>query len=303
MDKTLFIHTNISQRRGFALMVTLSILAVVISLTAVLLGYFTKVQKEAHSTTALIQANIYYADILTQFNKFKDKKVLFDILYITPLPLNSDDGRFSMNLICEPLSKGVNINWLSSSKTLLKDEAEALFEMLAMQYNLRDAGRLLELIKEEIGKSENRDDFEKRRLHKKEGIISFRQFEQVLSLYQFESDDDKVGEIPWDKYFSFSLTSQKIDAEYASAELIAYLFDLDIQSVKEWTNAIDKSSLAHFVTDNGGDFASKTKLIAGKKFLDESVCEVHYGSVGEQYSFRFEYIRGEAKHFEFYGKY
>jgi len=307
MDKTQEIDPNIEMRQGFALMVTLSILSVVMALTMVLLGYFTQVQKESHDTKALIQGNIYYADIIEQFSKFKNKKTLFDILYKMPLPLNSEDGRFSMTLMCEPLSKGMNINWLISPKTLLKDEVDALFEMIAMEYNLRDAGRLLELILEEIGSVDTSQEFTQSRLHKKDGIISFRQFEQVLSRYQFESDDDKVGLIPWDKYFSFSfpLDPQKIDAEYASAELIAYLFDIDIQSVREWTNTLpeEKISLQQFVQDNGADYAGKSNIIAGDKdFLDKTSCEVHYTASGSQYSFRFEYIQGEAKHFEFYGQ-
>lgn len=307
MDKTQQINPNVKKREGFALMVTLSILSVVIALTMVLLGYFTQVQKESHSTKALIQGNIYYADIIEQFGKFKNKKTLFDILYTMPLPLHSEDGRFSMTLMCEPLSQGMNINWLVSTNTALKDEADALFEMLAMEYNLRDAGRLLELILEEIGSAEESEKFVQSRLHKKDGIISFRQFEQVLSRYQFEADDDKVGLIPWDKYFSFSLPldPQKIDAEYASAELIAYLFEIDIQSVQEWTNALaeDKSPLKQFVENNGGNYAEKSKLIAGdNEFLDKTMCEVQYISSGEQYSFRFEYIKGAGKHFEFYGQ-
>lgn len=307
MDKNQQIDHNVKTKQGFALMVTLSILSVVISLTMVLLSYFSKVQKESHDTKALIQGNIYYADIISQFSKFKNKKTLFDILYTMPLALNSDDRRFSITLMCEPLSKGININWLISSKNVLKDEADALFEMLVLKYNIRDAGRLLELILEEIGSVKNIEVSRQSRLHAKEGIISFRQFEQILSRYQFEVDDDRVGLIPWDKYFSFALPldPQKIDAKYASAELISYLFDIDIQSVKEWKNALpeDKSSFKQFIQNNGGNYADKAKIIAGdNEFLDKTSCEVQYLSSGEQYSFRFEYIKGAGKHFEFYGQ-
>jgi len=312
MDKTSCANIQVRNHQGFALMITLSVLSVIIALTMVLLSYFEEVQQDASDTKALIQADLYYADIGTIFKGFKDKKTLFSILYRTALPLNTEDDRFSLMLQCEPLSKGININWLGLESSVendaLSNVAQELFEELAQEYNIEDTGRLLELLHEEMG---NKDQFmtqKQSRLHQKNGIIAYQQFADIVSRYQFEVDDSEIGRIPWKKYFSFSRKSKKIDAEYSSPELISYLFAINLGTVEEWTSTLDegllgtKGSLETFVNDNGGNYTQRKTLLAGKEFLEETQCSVRYALDGGYYRFTFEYIEGEAKHFEFYGK-
>ena len=306
MDKTQCIHTQVRNQQGFALMITLSVLSVIIALTMVLLSYFEEVQQDASDTKALIQADLYYADISTIFKGFKDKKTLFSVLYRTVLPLNTEDERFSLMLQCEPLSKGININWLGlevgGKQEALLNVSQEVFEALAQEYNIEDTGRLLELLYEEMGNSNKFITKKQSRLHQKNGIISYQQFADIVSRYQFEVDDSEIGKIPWKKYFSFSPRSEKIDGEYSSPELISYLFAIDLSTVKEWAFSIDKGSLETFVTNNGGDYAQRKTLFAGKEFLEETQCTVRYALGGAYYRFTFEYIEGGAKYFEFYGK-
>ena len=306
MDKTVFNRSNVKQRRGFALMVTFSVLLIIIALTVVLLSYFKEVQYDAADTTAMIQADVYYADITKVFNRFKKKKTLFSTLYRFPVPLRSPDGRFAMTLRCQPLSKGANINWLSQEENNAMQEqygfAQTIFELLAQEYDLEEADRLREMLIEEIGGKKKYVKKEYSRLRQKNGIISYKQFAQIVSRYQLEVDDPKASSVPWQKYFTFSANAKVIDAEYATPELISLLFDIDLQSVKEWHSDPEKGSLESFVNNNGGNYTSKSKLIAGKNFLEESQCTVSFKSGKGQYKFRFEYIQGEAKHFEFYGK-
>ncbi|MEA2047191.1 MAG: hypothetical protein U9O64_01940 [Campylobacterota bacterium] len=292
-------------------MITLSVLSVIIALTMVLLSYFEEVQQDASETKALIQADIFYADIVAVFKAFEDKKTLFSVLYRMALPLSSDDGRFSLVLQCEPLRKGVNINWLglkpSGENEVRLSLAQELFESLAQEYNIADAGRLLELIYDEMGGKGKFILKKQSRLHQKKGIIIYSQFEEILSRYQFEVDDSEIGKVPWKQYFSFvplsnAPKSEKIDVEYSSPELISYIFGIDLLSVKEWSFAIDKQSLETFVNSNGGDYTEKKMLFSGKEFLDESQCAVRYALDGVDYGFRFEYIKGGARYFEFYGK-
>ena len=306
MDKTQCTGIVVKNRQGFALLLTLSVLSVIIALTMVLLSYFEEVRQDAGETKALIQADIYYADITTIFQGFKDKKTLFSVLYRTALPLRTPDGRFSFMLSCKPLNKGVNINWLglenNSQNEALQSVALELFDVLAQDYTIEDAGRLLEMLREEIGGKQKFIFKEQSRLHQKKGIISYQQFAQIISRYQFEVDDSEIGLVPWKKYFSFSPGSEKIDTEYSSPELIAYLFDMDLSTVEEWTSAIERDTLENFVQTNGGDYAQRKNIVAGKAFLDETECIVSYTLLEEQYRFSFEYRQGEAKHFEFYGK-
>jgi len=305
MDKMKLTCTNIKKKRGFALFITLSVLMVLISLTMVLLSYFAKVQRDASDTTAMIQANVYYADILKKFKKIGHKNVTS--LYKYSSSMRSPDGRFSLNISCAPLSNGVNINWLRFENNQKMQEqynfAQTIFDMLGQAYDLKDGDRLEEMLIEEIGGKQKFVKKEFSRLRQKNGIISYKQFAQIVSRYQLEVDDLKVGRIPWRKYFSFSSDAKVIDVEYSSSELLSILFDIDLATVQEWQGTIPKPSLQSFVNENNpGAYNTRKNIIAGKNFLEESVCTVSYKSTGRQYKFRFEYIYGEAKHFEFYDK-
>ena len=305
MDKTLNTPYSAKKREGFALLVTLSVLSVVIALTMVLLSYFEEVKQDSSETKALIQTDIFYTDITNILQSFKNKKEIFSVLYTTVLPLSTPDGKFSLMLKCAPLEKGVNVNWLGlgAEKEVLRSVAQELLEFISNEYGLEDVGRLEEMLLEEIGPKGGYVQKEQSRLHQKNGIISYQQFEEVLGRYQFEVDDPNVGSVPWESYFSFSPKAEKIDAQYSSPELIAYLFDIDLEIAKEWIPSGDEGSLEEFVTQNGGEYTEKKAILAGETFVDASECLVSYMLDGQQYRFRFEYIDGEAKYFEFYGKY
>jgi hypothetical protein len=306
MDKTQPTQNNVKHRQGFALLITLSVLAVIIALTTVLLSYFEEVKQDATESKALIQADVYYKNITNIFQGFKNKKTLFSVLYNTSLPLRTPEGRFSLQLQCEPLYKGVNINWLglqnSAQKAAYSSVAQELFEAIVQDYNIQDPGRLHEMLLEEIGGKNTWVQREQSRLHQKNGIISYKQFSDIISRYQFEVDDPEIGAVPWKKYFSFSPEADKVDAEYSSPELLAYLFDMDVSIVEEWTSLVDKGTLENFVRENGGDYEKMKSILAGETFLEAAECSVRYAVADEQYGFRFEYIQGEAKYFEFYGK-
>jgi len=305
MDKMKHNTLMKSPRRGFALIITLSVLSVVIALSMVLLSYFNEVKEDSDTTKALIQANVYYADILEQFDKFKEKKTLFNRLYRFPVYLRSPDGRFFVSLNCKPLSAGVNINWLAMGRKTGKEhifqEAQDLFETLVQEYDLEDPDRLLEMILDEIALGKKFVRQAQSRLIQKNGIISYQQFLGIINRYEIEVDDLNVGRVPWRKYFSFSYKSEKIDAEYSSSELISYLFDIDLKTVSEWMHSIEKNSLVAFVSENSGieKYNEKKNLLAGGTFLGESRCSVNFNA---GYKFTFDYIEGEAKYFEFYGK-
>lgn len=309
MDEIDFNSVTTNSRKGFALIVTLSVLSVIIALTFALLHYLEEVQEDASTTKALLQANLYYSDITTLMAKIEDKKILFDILYESVLPLSSSEGDFSLFLQCEPLRKGVNINWLGLKPTPQTDpliqEAQTLFESVGQEYNLQDVNRLFEILLEVIAPEEGFSTTSKSRLHSQKGIISYLQFEALLQRYQFEVDDSNVMTVPWQDYFSFvplspDLKQEKIDIEYSSDALIAYLFELDILTVKQ--RASSEGSLEQFVNDNGGDYNAKKRLFAKEAFLDESRCFVGYEYGGGRYHFTFEYTKGKAQYFEFYGK-
>ncbi|MFT7824581.1 MAG: hypothetical protein ABXS92_07450 [Sulfurimonas sp.] len=307
MDKTEHPKILRSNQKGFALLITLSVLSAVIVLTTVLLSYFEEARNDAIDTKALIQADLYYADIVHLFKGIKDKKSLFSRLYKTPIPLNDPEGRFSLVLDCKPLVKGVDINWLGLEENGKMQPhykaAQELFEHIAFTYNIQNPSRLREMILEEIGKDNRIVTGGQRRLSKKNGMISYKQFSAIALRYRLEEDDGSVEHIAWEKYFSFFPDAKVISEKYMSGELISLLFDMELLVAKEWESKRDSMSLESFVIERGGDFGRYSSLFAGDTFMNQSACTVQYAMDGKQYRFGFDWIEEEAKHFEFYGQY
>ena len=301
------IHAKVPQREGFALIITLSALAVIIALTGVLIAYIDEARKDSSATKAKIQGNLYYADIKKIFTKFKKRETLYSTLYLSAVPFSSPDGRFSVIVNCTPLANGVNINWLGASNKKGMSEhvnmAQNVFEFIVQEYNIEDATRLEEMILEEVGGNKSYVKREQSRLQQKNGIISFKQFKSILDRYQFESDDREVAKVPWKSFFVFnkverSAADNLIDGDYISAELISSIFAIDFPTVKDdWIpGALELNT---YIQDNGGVYEEK---LFAKKFLAQSQCEVQYEYEGERFAFSFEDIEGEVKNFEFFGK-
>lgn len=301
------IPNSVPHRRGFALIITLSALAVIIALTAVLISYIDEARKDASTTKAMIQGNLYYADIKKIFGKFKKKETLYSTLYLAPIPFVSPDGRFSVTVHCAPLANGVNINWLGSGNeqnmSAHSSMVENIYETIVEEYDLEDATRLEEMILEEIGGKDKFVQKEQSRLRQKNGIISFEQFKGILDRYQFEADDQNIAQIPWEKLFVFNKVSENaaenlIDGNYISPELVSLLFGIDLPTVnEEWISGV--VDLKTFIQDNGGTYDQN---LFAQKFLVQSQCEVQYDYEGERFAFKFEDIEGEVKNFEFFGK-
>lgn len=302
----MMMKTPISYKRGFALIITLSVLTVVIALTGVLIGYLDTARKDASTTQALIQANLYFSDIKKTLSKFKEKKTVYNILYLSPIPLQSEDGRFSLILDCQPIDKGVNINWLGyakSSKLSAQFEiAQKVYDRIVQKYDIADPERLKEMIVYATqGKST--DLGHERQFLKKNGIISFSDFKTLLTRYQFEVDDIKIGQIPWEKYFVFYPASKipeenLIAGDYLSVELISLLFDIDFSSLKEEWSA-SEGALKALLSVHGIAFDKK---VFASDFIDRTFCEVTYMYRKNRFAFTFVDEEGEVKDFEFHAE-
>jgi len=300
-------HCQTGLRKGFALILTLSALTVIIALTAVLISYLDVARKDAGMAKALVQANLYYTDINKIFKGFKERKVLYKLLYVSSVPLLSKDGRFSVVITCKPKANGVNINWLAygddANMSAQYGAAQKVFDEIAQQYELEDASRLEEMLLEEIGGSKPVVLREQSRLVQKNGIISTKQFEDILDRYQREADDRKIADVPWYKFYVFNNTSKDpeenlIDGDYISAELLAILLEIDLASVQEewFPGAIP---LKTFSQNMAAQYEEK---LFAKAFLPQSHCELQYDYEGERFAFGFDDIDEEIKHFEFFGK-
>lgn len=295
-------------RKGFALLITLSVLTVVIALTAVMLGYLDSARRDATNTKALIQANLYFTDIKKIFTSTKNKKGFYKALYQAPVSLRSDNGAFTVYLGCRPMDNGVNINWLGGgSDPKMKSQytaAQKVFDTVVQLYDLADPSRLEEILFEAIPhKGEYNTDEMQSRLRQKHGIISYQQFAQLVERYQLETDDRNVDRVRWRNYFVFNPVRKgkkddMISGDYLSTALVAVLFDIDEESVKEiWDGT--QGSLRRLLAQFGMDYDKK---LFTDKITERAICEVIYKYQAAQYRFTFKDIEGEVKDFAFYGK-
>lgn len=299
MDKPIFsAHQPPKRKKGFALLVTLSVLVVIIALVSALLSYFDEVRKESSLTKALIQGNLYYTDIQKTFKKFPDKKALYEMLYMAPIPFTLPDSDFSVTISCSPMANGVNINWLrDDGNETLKKAADRMFESVVLAYDIESPNILQEMLMAEVGDTHRFVYKEEKRLLQNSGIASYRQFEQVLNRYQAKTDDSKAGNVPWKEYFVFNPYSRQIESQYLSAEFIALYFDMDLEQLNnEWEAGV--SSLKETLAGSTVQYDQK---LFSDKFAGQSTCEVLYSYEGENYGFGFVDINGEVKHFEFHG--
>jgi len=308
LDKQI-LNKSVPMRKGFALLLTLSILGIVISLSAVLIDYMSTAKRRSAYTQALIQGDMLYADMIEVLKKSKDyKKTLYKILYTTPLPFNMENGKFDVMLKCRPLANGVNINWLlygNNSKTQLQyNTVQRVMDYLAQVYNIVDVALLDEMI---VSKINGTDELETKglfnRLENKKYIMSTKEFENIIFKYSQEVDDKSVLKIPWSKYFVFNKLYKDpkqniIDGNYMSPELISALFGIDIAAVREdWKEG--ESNLNAFLNNNGVQF---DKQLFSSEFYPQTQCEVYYSYMGDRFKFTFNDIENEVRDFEFYGR-
>ncbi|SHO81620.1 hypothetical protein MNB_SV-15-167 [hydrothermal vent metagenome] len=289
-------------RKGVALLITITVIATLLALIGVSFSYLERAKKDSSNTASIIQANIFYKDIsktLITLLKGKNSQDVISTLYLAPQTIAEQDGDFFLTIGCEPLSNGVNINWLglgNDKKNLKKYElATTLFDEVVSKYDVEDSQTLLQFIIEDIeGKSKYR------RLKQKSGIVSKSQFDMILKRYFAESSDMKVFSIPWRNYFSFLPKDSLIDSNYLSAEFISLIFNLDLISVQEeWIAGED---LSKFLQDRGVDMTLYDKKIFSSTTLKFMECSSSYNYDGKIYKFSFNYLDGRVGYFEFYGE-
>jgi hypothetical protein len=201
----------------------------------------------------------------------------------------------------------VNINWLAQGNEeamqLQYNAARKVFDALVTSYDIADPGRLEGMILEAVGAESSGLGIEKSRLRQKNGMISYQQFSRLLERYQFETDDNNIGRVPWKKFFTFSRIPRmpeenRIVGDYLPVELLSVLFDMDIETLKEeWAEA--EGALKELLSSRGIPY---DKALYADRFVDRSRCEVAYDYEGERFRFAFIDIEGEVKEFEFYGK-
>lgn len=291
-------------RPAVTLLITLSVIATMIALMGVMFKYLDVARSKAEVKASMIQANLLSADIsqlLRQILGKNPSRGTLKTLYETPLAVRATNGEFSMNVSCKPLANRVNIAWLGlaevNSKQRAYSLASSIFASLSDGQNLRDAALLKEKIVAALAKGSTTTFGAPSRINKKKGIITFKMFRQILDDYRFETDDSRVYRIPWQKYFSFGTSEQRVDGDFVSPELLAFLYDVDRSVVQQ---DYELGELNHFLSEIG-ESRSAYNWLFSKKAMAVTQCKASYTFRKGNYGFTFNYIDRRVAGFEFFG--
>ena len=289
------------KRRGVVLLITLAIIAVMITLIGVFFGYLSDARGIAKDESAMIEADLLRDEFNTFFNKNlkgKDSKEFLKTLYTTPLSLSKKDGGFSLTLLCKPSLTKIPINWLIKSKDKISKARYNLvyqiFDRITQDANLKEPQELFRMIQDAIlGK--------RFQLNGKKMALSLEAFKDVLDNYRFKFDDKNVYRVDWEEYFSFGsnrLDLLGLNRDYLSPKLISIIFNLDLTLVKE---DYKDGELQSFLKQNGIDIGSYDWLF-NKNSLIAFSCNSYYqdGFDITRYNIKFEYIVSRIDNFEYY---
>ena len=292
------------KRSAVALLITLSVIASMLALMGVMFGYLSTMQKKAEVKASAFQANLLRDDIGTLLKQILGKspsKNKMKLLFRTPLAIASTNGEFSMSVACQPIANRINIAWILAKKGKNSQNKQALarslFGMLVNRANLRDPSLLRQKVISAI-KQENSTIFGiKRRLKEKKAIITYNRFKKIVDDYRFEEDDSNVYKIDWNSYFSFGIRDEFIDGDFITPKLLAFLYGVDINVVKE---GLKFGDLESSLNEIGGFSKKKYKWLFAPKAVPEARCDVDYTFRKGNYNFRFDYMSGRIEDFKFF---
>ncbi len=293
-------------RKGIALLITLSVMAAMLALIAVSMGYLDNARSRASYKSALIESDYLFKSFGDALRVNIGKKPSVDtlkIFYSLPLSFTARSDEFDMTFFCEPESNRIPFAWLAKKNdkryTRQYEIAQKVFDDIVNRAEVRNPERLESMIIQALsGKDGIKYGIKSRAIQKKD-IMTQNELIDILSDYRYAEDDDSVFRIEWDKYFTESEASvpnnTKIDAQFAPSELMSIIMDMDKGYIKEQLSGGD---LDKFMKEAGIDKKTYKWLFADKGIAD-MVCQGRFGYAEHTYIMSFEYRSGNIKGFGF----
>lgn len=275
-----------------------------LTLMGVLFSYLETARTQAGKRAATIEADLLREDmysLLKKYLKGKPDIPTLQALYSTPLPIYEQSGAFGLQAHCRPLLNRIPISWLGLENDSKQQEqyqlAKNLFDKVAEDAELRDSEKLYNLIIDSL--KGNRLEFgEATPPAKKRNSMGVEEFRKILDDYRFSTDDPNVYRAKWERYFrlqTLDVPEKRIDSEFLSPELVAYLFDLDPAIVgSEYT----PGQLEDFLKSIGVEKGRYSWLLASKGPLAMH-CSIRYSYREGEYNAEFDYVGKRIEHFEF----
>jgi hypothetical protein len=285
-----------SGREGFALLITLSVLAVLIALSAVMVSMMDRARSEANAAKALVQANVLYRDAARVLDKTKKNEEYRAMLLASPLPIGDPQKGMSVIVSCKPEIDTVNLNWwgLDDNATYqaYAEAAKRMMRAVIMRYELENGNMLEEMLDAH---------FEAKKGRNAHRFLSFSEFYELLVTYILRTGDEKVRDVPWKTLFVFEpvekVRPEKIAVDYMDPKAAALFFGLDESLLKE--NALENgTSMKEFIAASGF-LSEKDDEILKEGQPSSLVCEVDFRYRDKPYAFRFYEYEGKVNRFVF----
>lgn len=293
-------------RRGVALLITLSVVATMLALIGVAFGYLDNARTRASYKSALIESDYIFSKFANALRRSIGKKPTIETLsmfYSSPLSFGTKNNEFDMTFFCEPQSNRIPFAWLSKKgdKKYSReyDIAKRVFDEIVSKAEVKNPARLESMLVSAMsGKNGIRYGVESRVPQKKD-IITQNLLIDILTDYRFLEDDDSVFKVDWESYFTYEepdgKNRGKIDAEFAPVELMSIILDMDKSYLQE---ELKPGKLSEFMQNSGIDKKSYEWLFADKA-VAEMVCTGRFGYAEHTYALKFDYRSGNIKGFEF----
>ncbi|ADV45324.1 pilus assembly FimT family protein [Nitratifractor salsuginis] len=291
------------QRKGVTLLITLSVIAAMLALIAVLFGYLQEARDKADSQAALIQSDLIRADVqnfLEKYLKGHPTKSAMRNLYASPVVIMEKEGNYNLTAQCTPLLDRIPLVWLGRNEDGKYQRyyhlALGLFERLAEQAELKEPERLLAMLEAELrgrhlslGVS---DDLDARPFSMTPAL-----FHNLLDDYRFLADDPHVYRIEWSNYFLIQTPGkvpQKLDKDFLNPQTVAYLFNIDPAIVKEDYRLGDLDKFLRSI----GEESKRYDWLMGKLPQANVHCELLYSFREGRYNISFDYSKQRILNFE-----
>jgi hypothetical protein len=293
---------TVRTRKGVALLLTLSIIAAMLGLMGVMFAYLDTARTRAGEKASILQATLIRNDLQKAFASLlgkPDKKTL-QTIYGTPIFLKEKGGGFQLSIRCQPLRDRIPLVWLMWEEDEQRERfytlARDLFDRLSDQANIREPNRLYQMIWDTYRGEAKREGI-RPWVRRKKGIISQKEFEEILEEYRYEADDPRIWDVKWIRYFSFldsDGNATGIDGDFVNPETISILYDIDLQDVKA----------AYRIGDLGGTLRELGEEKGRYEWLfmhtpsTDMECEADYTFMEKAYRIRLKYINRHIEDFQ-----
>ncbi len=297
---------GVKKRKGVTLLITLSVIAAMLALVGILMGTLSSARAHAAHNSALLQADLLRNDLsrlLERYLKGHPSKETLSTIYSTPLTLASKEGDFTLTANCKPFYDRIPLQWLAGNREDPKQRRRVLlaldlYQRLTDEAQIKDPDLLLEMLRRTLSGRHERFGISDGFQRKENQGIDRRSFQNLLDDYRFSADDPNVYRIEWERYFrlrSLGKETVGLDSEYVAPELVAYLYDLDSNVVKE---EYIPGKLKDFLKTLGEETRRYRWLFSPAPPKTTMNCRMSYGFREGRYNVDFLYVNRRIEDFD-----